>query len=228
MIPRRWLLTAAALVGLAVAGVYGRSWWFRYREQVAAAQAVQRNTAATVAAAQGGVHDQAEAVQAQTVREAQARAAASNVRADAAEREVARLRDALARVRPGGAGAPVYPAVPGVPGDQPDGAPADLAPVVAAQDALIKGLDAQHEADKAQHEADQQVIGALQLQVVDLTAARDAWRTSAQEREQEAAAQRIAHEAALHAARAERWKGRFEGAPSGYLIGKGLELLGVL
>jgi predicted negative regulator of RcsB-dependent stress response len=202
MIARSWVIAGAAALAMGVAGVYGWGWWARHREQVATGQAGQHNTAATSAAAQGGVHDQAAAAQAQTVREAQARAEAANA-------EVARLRAALARVRPGGVGAPVPPAVPGVPGDQPAGAPADLAPVVAAQAELIQAQD-------ARHEADQQVIGALQVQVVDLTAARDAWRMAAQEREQEATAQRIAQEAALSAAKAERWKGRLEGLAVGF------------
>ena len=210
MTVRSWALAAAAVVLAVVLGVWTWSCRARHQEQAASAQAAQHNTAATTAAAQGGVHDQAAAAQAQTIHEAQARAEAANA-------EVARLRAALARVWPGGAGTPVSPTVPGLPGDQPGGAAPDLAPVVAAQDELIQ-------AQAAQHEADQVEIGALQLQVTTLTAARDAWRTAAQEREQEATAQRIAHEAALAAAGAERWKGRIEGflvgAAGGYLTGR--------
>lgn len=187
MTTRSWILAGAAALALVVVGVYGRSCRARHQEQVATTQAAQHATAAVAAAAQGVVHDQAAQAHVPTIQ-------ADDAAVSRLQAEVARLRAALAHP-------PVPPAVPGVP--QPD--PSSL-PVVP-----LDGAAALDQAKDALIEAQGKEIADLKVLVVDLTAARDAWRTSAQEREKEAIQERLARVAAQGAAKAERWKGRFEG-----------------
>lgn len=210
MTPRNWALTGGALVLAVVLGVYTWSCRARGREQTATAQAAQHTTAATAAAAQGGVYGQQLEVAQQATQKAEARAKAADARVAGLQAEVARLRAAAAYP-------PVPGAVPGVPGDQPAGGPPDLAPLVAAQDELIKAQDARHETDE-QEKADLRTS-------LDLAVKRgDAFQAAHEEDQKAMAAQRVAHEAALSMARAERWKGRIEGLVvglgAGYVAGR--------
>jgi len=114
------------------------------------AQADQHHEQAIQHAAQGAVHDQASTAQTPVLT------------ADASR--VAQLQAEVARLRAAAARPPVPNPVPGMPEPQPVTPPVDLAPLVAAQDALIQGL--------------QQENGDLKVQVLNLTAARDSWHAA--------------------------------------------------
>jgi uncharacterized small protein (DUF1192 family) len=111
--------------------------------------------------------------------------------------EVARLKAELAKVKAGiPSDGPSAESVPTYP---------DLRPVVAAQDQLIQAQDHQ--------------IQGLQAQVLDLTSARDSWRTSAKDSQQEAVQLRAALAAKDGLIKGALWKGRIQGFAVG--IGSG-------
>ena len=170
----------------------------RAQKQAGAAvvAADQQHQAAVADASKGATYD------------AQASTQAANVGADALT--VAQLRAEVARLRKAISPAPQPPSTPGLPTPQPVGPPVDLAPLVAKQDELIRGLSKEN--------AD------LKAQVVDLTDARDSWKKAYDDSAKEAALRQIALEAQVSAVKASRWQGRIEGfaigLASGYVAGK--------
>lgn len=201
MTPKRWILA-----GLGTALLLGFT-----LGPLALEESCGRKKASNAEAQANEAHGRADAHQEQARQaDAAAEKRAGDVQAD--DLEVQRLRAQLAEAKrhlvsvPKPADVPVAPVVADAPAagyraPEPDGRDA----VLEDAEALIAAQDKE--------------IGALKLQVVDLTTARDAWKATAEDREREAASLRIALDAQKKVQQASRWRGRIEGFAGGLAVG---------
>jgi len=199
-------LVIAAWASLEIVGHYSQR-----KAAQGIAQANQHQQQAIADAAQGIVHDQDVAKQAEQVQQL-------NQSLTSDQTEIKRLtaqRDALlAKLH----SSPVQPTTPSGPSDPgPAKQDDDPATLLAADAELIQ----------AQAKTIQDQVVAIQARdtlIASLTASRDSWHSAYDQSQQEAAAQRIALEAQASAIRAGRWKGRIEGfligIGTGYVAGK--------
>lgn len=201
MTPRRWLLAGlgtALLLGLTLG-------------PLALEESCGRKKAEAAEATANEAHGRADAHQEQA-RQADAAAEKRAGDVQTTDLEVQRLRDRLADAkrrlvsRPKPVDVPVAPVVDGA------SAGGDRTPEPDGRDAVLEDAEALIAAQDKE-------IGALKLQVVDLTTARDAWKATAEDREREAAGLRIALDAQKKVQQASRWRGRIEGFAGGVAVG---------
>jgi len=138
-LPRALLpvLVAALLI---VSGIWGWSCLGHHRQDAHLQKAAQEQAAALAAASQGEQRDQEAKARQPKIDQETAQATTDDATVAQRRAEVARVRAALLV-------APFAPAAPGAPKPQPAGPPVDLAPLVAAQDGLIRAEDSR-DADK--------------------------------------------------------------------------------